>query len=44
MLLEPAIDLSFTIFTLISADCAIHIVCIFGLTGEVFSQTYVSGN
>ena len=23
------------------ADCAIHIVCIFGLTGEVFSQTHV---
>ena len=22
-------------------DCAIHIVCIFGLTGEVFSQTHV---
>ena len=24
-------------------DCAIHIVCIFGLTGEVFSQTLVGG-
>ena len=23
------------------ADCAIHIVCIFGLTEEVFSQTLV---
>ena len=26
------------------ADCAIHIVCIFGLTGEVISQTLVVGN
>ena len=25
-------------------DCAIHIVCIFGLTGEVFSQTLVACN
>ena len=24
-------------------DCAIHIVCIFGLTGEVFSQIPVGG-
>ena len=22
-------------------DCAIYIVCIFGLTGDVFSQTHV---
>ena len=26
------------------ADCAIRIVCIFGLTGEVFSQNLVDGN
>ena len=25
-------------------DCAVHIVCIFGLTEEVFSETLVSGN
>ena len=25
-------------------DCAVHIVCIFGLTGEVFSQTVVGRN